>query len=396
MRICFCVHRLPYPPQSGGKMETFRLIEGLSERDHDVTVVSYCNDPELAMEMETETGCTVRTVPGSPNRTYRNLFRNVFSSQPLPVMKARTDEYRAEVHSCLPKADILHLHALQTSFLASDLDTRVPTVIRFNNVKSEIYKQFSDYSSNPAKSVYAYLQYLKTKRYEGVIPAQSTLSLTITPEDKGRLESYGARGNIEVLPAGVDPVRFATSDSDPDKRLITFFGSMDYHPNEDAAVWFTNKIFPQIRDEDQTTMLEIVGKNPSGAVSSLGELENVRVTGFVDDISEHVARASVVVIPIRVGTGVRMKVLHAMAMGKPIVSTTVGLQGIEAVDGQHTAIADTEQEFAAKVNELLAKPDLQERYARNARNLIEENHNWSTILTKLEGYYRRLTTDELG
>lgn len=305
-------------------------------------------------------------------------------------MKAQTNEYRDEVFSCLPEADVLHLHALQTSFLASGLEARIPTVIRFNNVKSEIYKQFADYTANPVKSAYAYLQYRKTKRYEGAIPEQSDLSLTITPEDKRRLESYGARGNIGVLPAGVDPAQFASRNSESDDQIITFFGSMDYHPNDDAALWFANEIFPRIRDESESTRLEIVGKNPSDAVSKLDGRENVHVTGFVDDISEYVARASVIVIPIRVGTGVRMKVLHAMAMGKPIVSTTVGLQGIEAVDGQHAAVADTEEEFASKVNELLARPELRRKYAQNARDLIEENHNWPTILAKLEGYYQEL------
>lgn len=386
MNVCFCTHRIPYPPNSGGRAETFGIIEGLVNRGHDLQLISYCDDTDQARAMESAVGCAVHPIAGLPNRTPRNLAANVFTSEPLAVMKARTTEYAAAVEATLDRADVVHLHALQTSHMASSLgDT--PTVIRFNNVKSDIYRQYARHTTNPAKAAYAFLQYLKTRRFEGAIPQESGLTLTITAEDSDRLRQYGAGGRIEVLPAGVDLSQFEPATVDPDPGRITFFGSMDYHPNEDAAVWFVEKVFPRIRAEMPDAVVEIVGKDPTNAVAALNATEGVTVTGFVEDIHTYVDRASVIVVPIRVGTGVRMKALHAMAMGKPMVTTPVGIQGIDVEDGRHVSVAEDASAFATATLDLLSDPERQRRYARNARQLIETNHDWTTIVRELERYY---------
>lgn len=390
MNVCFCTHRLPYPPNAGGRAETFGIVDGLVNRGHDVTLISYCGDVNLAREMEAAVGCTVRPISGLPNRTPKNLVGNLFSREPLPITKARTDEYVSEVETYLGAADVVHLHALQTSYLAAKLDDEHPTVIRFNNVKSEIYHQYARHTRNPAEMAYAYLQYVKTKKYEGTIPGESTLTLAITNEDRERLRRSGAGGRIEVLPAGVDLSQYNPSDLKSDPRRIVFFGSMDYHPNEDAALWFVNEVFPHIREETDDVVLDLVGKNPTDEVRKLDAEEDVTVTGFVEDIHEHVDRASVVVIPIRVGTGVRMKALHAMAMGKPIVTTPVGIQGIAVEDGLHASIAQNAFDFASATVELLADRKLQQKYGRNARRLVEENHDWTQIIHDLERYYEEI------
>lgn len=390
MKVCFCTHRLPYPPTSGGRAETFGVVDGLVARGHDVDVVTYCEDHDRAAEMESAVGCSVTPVAGLPNRTPTNLVKNLFTAQPLPVMKARTRAYTDAVESHLAGADVVHLHALQTSFLASTLRD-VPTVVRFNNVKSEIYRQYARYTNNPAEATYAYLQYVKTRRYEGRVPGECGLTLTITDEDRDRLRSYGAgpESRVEVLPAGVDTAAYdpAPVDDSPDARRVTFFGSMDYHPNEDAAVWFVEEVLPRIRAERGDVTVELVGKDPGDRVRDLASVDGVTVTGFVDDLQAAVGRASVVVVPIRVGTGVRMKALHAMAMGMPMVTTPVGIQGIAAEDGRHASIAEGPDDFAAATVELLEDPERRAAYAANARRLIEERHDWATIVRDLERHY---------
>lgn len=387
MRVCFCVHRLPYPPIAGGKTETYKLIEGLSKQGHDVDVISYCDDLDRAREMERESGCTIVPVPGLPNRTWGNVLKNVISPDPLPVMKARTERYQDEVSDRADDADVLHLHALQTAYLASSLDVDVPTVLRFNNVKYEIYRQYAKHTGNPAKSLYAYLQYAKTKGFETRIPERSDLTLTITEEDRERLTRRDTSANIDVLPAGVDLSRFRPDNGEPEERTITFFGSMDYHPNEDAAIWFTEEVLPRVRAQFDDATFEIVGKSPPASVRALAKRDGVRVTGFVEDIQEYVSRATIVVIPIRVGTGVRIKVLHAMAMGKPMVSTPVGVQGIRVEEDRHAVVAQTPDEFAAAVEALLTDPERRGRLGRNARTLVKSDHDWATIVERLGAFY---------
>jgi glycosyltransferase involved in cell wall biosynthesis len=392
MNVCFCAHRLPYPPLAGGKRETFKLVESLATAGHTVELVAYSDDPDLAVEMETTTGCTVHAVPGVPDRTPANLLRNLVSREPLPVTKADRTPFREAVRERARDADVVHLHALQTSFLAADDGLEAPTVIRFNNVKYEIYRQFARFTDNPAKAAYAYLQYHKTRGYERSIPAASDLTLTITAEDRDRLTG-NTPAPIEVLPAGVDPSEFDLLAHDPESTVITFFGSMDYHPNEDAVLWFAEEVLPTIRERRPEVSFEIVGKDPSRAVQALGERANVRVTGFVEDLGEHVSRASVVVLPIRVGTGIRMKALHAMAMGKPLVATPLAVQGIAIADGEHASLAAEPTDFAEAVLDLLGDTDRQTRYRGEARALVERDHDWPTITGQLETFYEGVVAD---
>ena len=394
MNVCFCTHRLPYPPLAGGKRETFKLIEGLAKAGHTVDLVTYSDDPSLAAEMEDAVDCTIHTVAGLPDRTPANLARNLVSRDPLPVMKADRNEFRRTVGEQSRDADVVHLHALQTSFLAKCDAVRAPTVIRFNNVKYDIYRQFARFTDNPAKAAYAYLQYYKTKSYERSIPAASDLSLTITAEDRERLLANGTRPNIEVLPAGVDPSEFELLDHDPESPIVTFFGSMDYHPNEDGVNWFAREALPLIRKQRPGVTFDVVGKDPSREIRDLDSQDGVNVTGFVEDLGAHVARAAVVVLPIRVGTGIRMKALHAMAMGKPLVSTPLGVQGIDASDGTHLSVADDRPEaFAAAVVDLLDDPEKQVNYRQHARGLIERDHDWERIAHKLDGFYETVIAD---
>lgn len=394
MNVCFCTHRLPYPPLAGGKRETFKLIEGLATAGHTVDLVTYSDDPSLAAEMEDAVDCTIHTVAGLPDRTPANLARNLVSRDPLPVMKADRSEFRTTVGEQSRDADVVHLHALQTSFLAKCEAVEAPTVIRFNNVKYDIYRQFARFTDNPAKAAYAYLQYYKTKSYERSIPAASDLSLTITPEDRERLLVNGTRPNIEVLPAGVDPSKFDLLDHDPESPVITFFGSMDYHPNEDGVRWFAREVLPRIREQRPGVTFDVVGKDPSKEIRGLDSQDSVNVTGFVEDLGAHVARAAVVVLPIRVGTGIRMKALHAMAMGKPLVSTPLGVQGIDASDGTHLSIAEESPEaFARAVVDLLDDPEKQANYRQHGRELIERDHDWERIAHKLDGFYETVIAD---
>lgn len=392
MNVCFFAHRLPYPPLAGGKRETFKLIEGLAARGHTVDLVTYSDDPTHDTDMEAAVDCSVHSVSGLPDRTPGKLLRNLFSRDPLPVMKCDTTEFRTTARKRARTADVVHLHALQTSFLARDGGLSPPTVIRFNNIKYEIFRQYARFTNNPLEAAYAYLQYYKTKGYERSIPAASDLTLTITPEDRDLLLANDA-ARIDVLPAGVDPSEFDLLAHDPTSGVVTFFGSMDYHPNEDAVLWFVRNVMPTLRERRDDVTFEVVGKNPPRAVRALDDRDDIRVTGFVEDLGKHVARAAVVVLPIRVGTGIRMKALHAMAMGKPLVSTPLGVQGIAVTDGKHASIAENASSFAAAVLGLLSEPERQWQYRTNARELVEHDHDWTTVTQRLEDFYEEVTGD---
>ncbi|WP_254538275.1 glycosyltransferase [Halomarina litorea] len=395
LTVCFCTARLPYPPVSGGTVETFRTVERLAGAGHDVTVVAYCDDRKRAREMAEAAGCRVVPVPGLPDTTPWTLARNLVSPYPHAVMKSRTDRYRRAVEGVLREepVDVVHLHTFQVSALASDLSTTVPVVVRFTNVKSELYRQFAGYTDNPAKAAYATLQYRKARRYEPRVVAASDRTLAITDEDATRLRRGRPvdDGTVDVLQTGFDPQPPGDAAAPPAGRpTVTFFGSMDYHPNEDAAVWFAEEVFPAVRRADGDAVFEVVGANPTDRVRALTDHEGVRVTGFVEDIDAYVDRATVVVVPVRIGTGVRIKLLHAMARGKAVVSTPVGAQGVGVEDEVHLRLAERPEQFAVAVRDLLADPETRRTYGESARDLVDREYRWSRVVERLEQQYERL------
>lgn len=399
MNICFCTPRLPYPPIAGGRIEIYRLIQGLVERGHEVTLIT-AGDQSECETMESEVGVKIVSVEHDRSIKPSLYAQNLFVRDPLPIMNYRRGPFFEAVSSQLRKEsfDILHLHTLQMTFLAQELETEIPRVIRFTNIKSLIYQQYARHTSNPAKAVYAYLQYLKTKRFERLITGHADVTLTITDEDGQFLNGINALGRIETLPAGIDVASFSDAtesggenqDAEP---IVTFFGSMDYHPNEDAIVWFTENVWPKIREANSQVALELVGKSPPEQVEALGDREDITVTGFVEDITEWVQRATVVVIPIRVGTGVRMKILHAMAMGKPIVSTATGMQGIAVEDDVHALIRDEPTDFATGVNHLLEEENRRTELGTNAKKFVAEHYGYDSVAMKLEAVYEEITPE---
>lgn len=397
MRVCFCTPQIPYPPVSGGHIETQRLVEGLSDVGHEVTVVTYTQEDDEVTAFEDATGCEVVPVQDVRSWSATQYLANVASADPLPVDRTRSPDLVDAVESAVrdENPDVIHLHTLQLSFLAQEFD--VPTVIRFTNAKSKIYDQFAERTRNPAKAAYARYQGWKTRRYEADISTAADRTLAITDSDREIFEANGAIG-VETLPAGIDINRFTTDEDRPnastsDSPVITFFASMDYYPNEDAAVWLGEKIFPRIRESYPDARLDLVGKSPPDSVERLGEKPGIRVTGFVDDIFEYVAEATVVAVPIRVGTGVRIKILHALAMGKPVVSTPTGIQGIPVEDGFEALVRADNGPFADAVISLLDDPDRRASIANRGQQFVRSKFDQAVVAERLGSIYRDIVDD---
>jgi glycosyltransferase involved in cell wall biosynthesis len=168
---------------------------------------------------------------------------------------------------------------------------------------------------------------------------------------------------------------------------LVFVGTMNYPPNDEAALYFCGEIFPLILDGNPSVTFSIVGKDPSIEVLRLARRKNISVTGFVPDSRPYMAAASVVTVPLLSGSGTRLKILEAMAMGKAIVSTSIGAEGIEYNDGKDILIADTEQAFAEKVLYLLSYPAIALEIGENARRLVEEKYAWKILSDKMDSAY---------
>jgi glycosyltransferase involved in cell wall biosynthesis len=194
-----------------------------------------------------------------------------------------------------------------------------------------------------------------------------------------------------VVPAGVDLQYFEpVQDVSEEPFSIVSVAALDWLPNVDSVLWFCDRILPLVRQELPQARMYVVGKNPPASVRALAQRENIVVTGYVEDIRQYVAQGSVVVVPMRMGGGIRVRILQMMAMAKPVVSTSLGAEGIDVTDRQDILLADGEVDFAQATLQLLREPALRGHIGNNAHQLVERRYSWDTVVDLTERVYRRV------
>jgi glycosyltransferase involved in cell wall biosynthesis len=213
--------------------------------------------------------------------------------------------------------------------------------------------------------------------------------VTVSEVDRRLLLTTNPRLRVDVIPNGVDTKIYQPLPEGDSTPALVFVGNMDYRPNVDAMMYFCSQVLPRVRCALPDVQMWIVGINPRAEVRHL-EGEGVHVTGRVDDVRPYYARSTACVVPLRAGGGTRLKILEAMAFGRPVVSTTIGCEGLDVVDGEHLFIADSADEFAEQTVRLLLDEALRRRVATEARRLAETCYDWDVVVTELEHVYREV------
>jgi glycosyltransferase involved in cell wall biosynthesis len=216
--------------------------------------------------------------------------------------------------------------------------------------------------------------------------------VTVSAIDREILLREAPGLEVDIVPNGVDLDWFDTSGGSESARRpsAVFVGKMDYRPNVDAVRWFCREILPLVKSRVPAFVFTICGNDPVESVLALGKIEGVVVTGRVPDTRPYLEDAAVAVVPLRAGSGTRLKVLEAMAMGRPVVSTPIGAEGLDVVSGEDFAEADSPNEFAARIIDLLDNPDERERLGRAGRDLVEASYGWPAVVARLERVYEEL------
>ena len=208
--------------------------------------------------------------------------------------------------------------------------------------------------------------------------------------DAAVFQRHCAEDTIEIIPNGVDVAHYQPDFSAEAPAHLIYIGSMDWYPNEDAVSFFADEVLPQIHAEVPDVKFSIVGGNPSARVQKLAEKDGIVVTGRVPEIKPYFAEATVFVVPLRIGSGTRLKILEALAMGKAIVSTSVGAEGLDLKDGAEIFIADEPTVFAEAVTRLLKDPSLRRRIGESGRARVEQDYDWRSISEKLHQLYTKI------
>jgi glycosyltransferase involved in cell wall biosynthesis len=264
-------------------------------------------------------------------------------------------------------------------------------VVDSHNIDYDLARQHARAGISLARRVYAGVNWRKLREEELATYRDADGVYLCSGLDERRLLDQVPEARTAVIPnaADVEYYQPRSTDPPPDGRTVVFFGLLSYAPNVDGVIHFVQEIWPRITEEHPQARCKIIGGRPPPSLLALAG-PRIEFTGFVSDLRPHLAEAACIVVPLRIGGGTRLKIVESMAMAKPIVSTTLGAEGIEAVPDRDLIIEDEPAAFANSVNRLLANPDLAAGIGQSARRLAVEQYSWSGAAHALEGFYRRI------
>ncbi|MBO0910812.1 MAG: glycosyltransferase [Acidobacteria bacterium] len=397
MRILWVKANRILPVTSGGDIRSYHIARHLS-RDHDLVFLSYYD--------------------GERDLSYEDQLRSHFpSSVAIATGKspsrslARTLDYIGRLPSRLPYAvgrfsSSAVQSAVQNSFDQRRFDVAVcdfldaavnfpaqlsvPSVLFEHNVESEIWRRHAATNSNPLKRRVYDLEFKKMARFECQSVMKFHHVIAVSERDRSLMEMWVEGSRITVVPTGVDFSQFPAESTARPGRNVVFVGAMDWEPNVDAMEYFCAEIWPLVLGQVPEAKLRIVGRNPLERARRLAS-ESVEVTGKVPDVGEHLREAAVVVVPLRIGGGTRLKIYEAMAAGRAVVSTAVGAEGLDVHHGRDIVLANSPRSFADAVLTLLRDGNLRRKYEVAARELARK-YDWSGIAVKFAQVLERVAT----
>ena len=379
------------------------LMNQLARR-HDLTSVTLLDDDFDADECRAAMEAYCREVVMLPNRYGREglgkrllQFQSLASTQTYERLLYKLPGLQRSLDRLL-RAQRFDVVNLEFTFLGHfDLRQAPPgeklpaLVVDSHNIDYDLARQYArDRSSSLARRLYAEANWRKLRREELAVYRGADGVYLCSASDERRLLDDAPGIRTAVIPNAADVEHYQPRSNDPlpDGRTVVFFGHLSYSPNIDGVNHFLRNIWPRVAEADSNARCKIIGGQPPPSVLALAG-PRVEVTGFVQDLRPHLASAAAVVVPLRLGGGTRLKIVEAMAMGKAIVSTTLGAEGIEAVPGRDILVEDQPANFADAVNRLLAEPALAARIGQSARRLALERYAWSGGAQALESFYRR-------
>lgn len=410
MHILFLSQLLPYPPDAGPKVKTWQVLRYLARQGHAVTLVCFSRPgDEQHLPAVRQVCARVYPVPIRRSRAADGVYwlRSQVSGRPFLVERDDLPEMRKTIASLLQNEQFDAVHADQlpmAQFALAVLEGRTAgagqrplLVFDAHNAVWTIMDRMCLNSSFLFKGPIA-LEARRVKRYEGALVRRFDRTLAVTePDRKALLEAAAldsrsslASEKITVIPIAVDTDQLSPIVRSPCSVNLLTLGTLHYPPNADGIRWFARDIFPLIRQAKPEAALTIIGKNPPADFHQLAARSGgaVRVTGYVPDLVPYMEQCTLMVIPVRAGGGMRVRILEAFARAIPVVTTTVGLEGIDAVPGRDVLVEDAPAGFAKAVLRLLDDPGLQAQLAANGRKLAASVYDWKVVLKKLDSVYR--------
>jgi polysaccharide biosynthesis protein PslH len=386
LKFLFLANRIPYPPYRGDKLKIYNLAKRLQHHElHLLTFAQTKEEFEYKPELEKIfKGVDLVYLPKWQSAL--NCLNALWDSTPLQVQYFRSGEMRRKLNEVLSRHrfDAVHVQHLRMSpYLAGRKD--IPRILDLPDAYSLYWARRRSAKRSFATSLFENMEQKRVLEYEQILKKYD-LSLVCSQEDLAYLKQVQHLNNIDLLPNGVDLDTFAPRDHDyTHNHTLLFTGNMDYAPNVDAVVYFTNEVLPLIRAKFPDVRFIIAGQRPVKKVQDLAS-DYVKITGFVQDLAAVYNEASVVVAPLRFGAGTQNKVLEAMAMGIPVVCSNIGFAGLGIESGEGAIMQTEAASFAESVVRLLGDEVLRRKVGHKGMNVIRSRFGWDAIARQLEAY----------
>jgi glycosyltransferase involved in cell wall biosynthesis len=384
------------PPDTGGRIRSYNLLRHLSER-HQVTLLSYyvgqqdaAYNTELLRQFP---GAIVVAVPGPGESSLAQGFdylTNLASRAPYAVNKYTAPEVRAILNKCMKETEF---DVAVCDFLAASLnfpdELSIPTVLFQHNFETQLWRRQAQFEANWLKRIAFEMEAAKMSSYESRALSRFHHTIAVSEEDRRQMMRFTDGSRITVVPTGVDLRQYK---GDPgisaEPPIVVFTGSMDWEANIDGVEYFCHEIWPLVRSQHPRARFKIVGRDPHPRIKKLA-CDSVDVTGTVPSVVEYLVEATAFVVPLRIGGGTRLKIYEAMAMGKAIVSTTVGAEGLDVQNGQDIFLADDTKSFADCLIRLIADSQLRRTLGAAAIQKAEM-YDWPNIAVRFADVLERV------
>ena len=401
MRILFLCLRCPYPPQRGDRIRSYHFIKQLSRR-HEITLVFFAeSDSDIEAVRHLQPFCErVEWVRFRPNFAKLNTAIHCLSRTPLQVHYWYSPQMQRKINELLAENTFELIHAQLFRMGQYVINTQgIVKVLDLCDSLALNLSRRAELDCTP-KRFLVKLEEKRVRQYEIDIMEAFDWGTVVASFDRDYLLKQDNNLKLSVVPMGVDLKYFhpnpdvpsdsnGLQSSDSTKNLL-FTGTMNYFPNSDAVIYFCEEIYPLIQKQHPDVNFYIVGNHPTEQVQRLAENRGVTVTGYVPDIRPYFQKASVFVAPLRAGSGIQTKNLEAMAMGTPVVTTSIGAMGLEAEVGKELLTADTPQDFAGCVIDLIENPEKQQNFGHAGRKRVEASYDWGVLVEKLEQVYAEI------
>ncbi len=400
MKVLQLTNKIPYPPSDGGVIAVLSLSLGLANLGHEVTVLSMTTEKHNfdVAQIPEEFSSKIRfeSVKVAANITPIGLITNyLFSKTPYTASRFISQKYADKLSELLKSThyDIIQLEGLYLAPYIKNIKntSTAPIVMRAHNVENEIWERVRENTGNPLKKIYLKNLNRKLKKFESRFLTDYDLLLPITDRDGKRFRELGYSNASYTLPTGIESVRYQHDTRLTEYPSVFHLGSLDWEPNLEGLKWFLDNAWSIVIKKMPDLKFFIAGRNASEATRKyFKNYPNVIFDGEVENANAYINSKAIMIVPLLSGSGMRIKIIEGMALSKAIVSTTIGMEGINVENGKDAILTDSPQDFAEAITDLCSHRDKYDAMCQNARNFIDANFDNTTIVKKLCKVYQNI------